>query len=358
MRKEIKILITGSGAPGTRGTVFSIEEGAKKSGNKVEIIGVDYNPRNSGIGFCSKVFKVPNPEDIDYRSRILDICSREEIDLILPQTTREIEFYSNSINLEFNTKILVNSVDAISLFNDKIKTAELFRDNRLGYPEFRVPLDLADFENVCCELGYPRRKVVVKLAISNGMRGLRILNSSSWDFDKFRTEKPNGVEITLEDMKKILQSASVWPKIMVCEYLDGDEYSVDCYRGKSGELAIPRKRNSIRSGISFQTTLEKNIEIIESCLCAARLGGLTGVFGFQFKMQNGKPKVLECNPRVQGTMVASMISGNNLIWAAIADMLPEKIEPLELNSDWHLGSCFRYWGAVLEDDLSKQLEIV
>jgi carbamoyl-phosphate synthase large subunit len=358
MVDDIKILLTGSGAPGTRGTIYCIQEGAKKSGNSVEIIGVDRNPLNSGIGFCSKIYEVPSPEDVRYPGKIRDICLQEKIDLILPQTTREIEAFSQGIIQDCNAKVLVNPSSVISFFNDKIKTAEIFRDNKLGYPDFRVPSNIGEFESACHELGYPRSKVVVKLAVSNGMRGLRILNSMPWNYEKFRNEKPSGVEIRLEEMKIILESAPTWPRLVVCEYLEGDEYSVDCFRGKAGELAIPRKRNIIRSGISFQTTLERNTEIIESSLQVARLGGLTGVFGFQFKMKDGKPKVLECNPRVQGTMVASLISGNNLIWAAIAELLPKKIKPYNLNQDWNIGSCYRYWGAVLERKISMNLEIV
>jgi carbamoyl-phosphate synthase large subunit len=66
-------------------------------------------------------------------------------------------------------------------------------------------------------------------------------------------------------------------------------------------------------------------------------------------MRNGVPKVLECNPRVQGTMIATLAAGNNIIWAAVTDLVPDLLEPVALNAGWTGGRCYRYWGAVLED---------
>jgi carbamoyl-phosphate synthase large subunit len=358
MKCSIRILLTGSGAPGTRGTVYCIKKGAHESGIDVEIVGADINPQNSGKGFCSKTLQIPKPDDPNYGLRLTEICEKQKINVILPQTTKEIEWFANSNFSIDNVKVLVNKMKTVELFNDKLKTAELFRDNGLGFPAFYAPQNIKEFDEACYELGYPDKKVVVKLAVSNGMRGLRILNSNPWDFIKFSNEKPSGVEIQIQEMRSILLSAKQWPRIMVCEFLEGDEYSVDCYRGPCGELAIPRKRNSIRSGISFITTLEKNTEIIRSSLLAARIGYLEGVFGFQFKMSKGEPKVLECNPRVQGTMVASLISGNNIIWKAIADLLPEVIDPISIKDDWLEGVCYRYWGATLEHLNGNYLEMI
>lgn len=358
MKPKVNILVTGSGAPGTKGTLYCLKAGSKYSGSEIEIIGIDKNPQNSSLGFCSRNYAVPNPGDEGYSDRIEEICHKEDIDIILPQTTKEIDWFSNNSFSQSKFKVIVNDGKTIELFNDKIRTAELFRDNDLGCPLFLVPKTIHEFDAACDSLGYPINKVVVKLAVSNGMRGLRILNQNPWDFEKFKNEKPSGVEITKEEMRSILVSSTDWPRIMVSEYLEGAEYSVDCYRGSHGEVAIPRKRDLIRSGISFQTTLENNSTIIEASLRAARLGNLTGVFGFQFKMSRGVPKILECNPRVQGTMVASLLSGNNVIWNAIADQLPDRLSPIPINQNWDGGKCYRYWGAVLGDRDSNVFEVV
>ena len=78
---------------------------------------------------------------------------------------------------------------------------------------------------------------------------------------------------------------------------------------------------------------------------AARAMGLSYALGFQFKLDAaGVPKVLECNPRVQGTMVASVFAGANVIWMGVLETLgypPEAsrtpLKPAEF---------LRYWGGI------------
>jgi carbamoyl-phosphate synthase large subunit len=358
MSADITVIVTGAGAPGTRGTVYALREGARQHGVSLRLIGVDQNPAVAARGFCDIVRPVPSPLAQDYGERIAEVCREEGAQVVLPQTTREIEWLSSHTIPAETVKVVVNTKSAMMLANSKTETARIFQELGLGAPRFFATRNSADFLQACESLGYPNQPVVVKLPVSNGMRGLRILRKNAWDFRRFVAEKPSGTECSLEEMLSILNSAAVWPELMVSEYLDGDEYSVDCYSGRAGEIAIPRKRDVIRSGISFITTIERDEDMMHACSEASRRIGLCGVFGFQFKKTGGKPKVLECNPRVQGTMVASLLTGNNLIWAAVADALSDILPPVELNHAWTSGRCYRYWGAVLEAPGFSELRVV
>ena len=61
------------------------------------------------------------------------------------------------------------------------------------------------------------------------------------------------------------------------------------------------------------------------------------------KDADGKPVLLECNPRVQGTMVMSAMAGANIIAAAVRDCLQLPSEPMQI--DWNT-RLIRYWGAI------------
>jgi len=119
------------------------------------------------------------------------------------------------------------------------------------------------------------------------------------------------------------------------------------YKSKDSEVVIPRSRDVIRSGISFQTTVDMKREDISlySSKLAASLG-LNYCFGFQFKLDdNGVPKILESNPRVQGTMVASTMAGFNMIYLAVMQALGEECNV----ADYSIkdGTCFkRSWGGI------------
>lgn len=355
---SITAVLTGAGAPGARGTVYALREGARRQGVGLRIVGIDRNPAVAARGFCDAVHAVPSPSDFKYGERLADLCRQEGVHVIVPQTTMEIEWLSaREVPLD-GVQVVVNSRAAIDLANSKTETARVFAELGLGVPRYFATRTKEEFLHACSALGYPAEPVVVKMPVSNGMRGLRILKAKAWDFARFAAEKPSGTDCTLEDMLAILQTAPSWPDLMVCEYLEGDEYSVDCYRGRSGELAIPRKRDVIRTGISFLTSIERHEGMIEASLAAARCMDLRGVFGFQFKMRRGVPKVLECNPRIQGTMIASFVTGNNIIWAAVADALADMLPPVPLRHDWTGGRCYRYWGAVLEEPGKTELTVV
>ena len=347
--KELTVIMTGAGAPGARGTEYALRAGAKAQGVKLRIVGIDRNPAVAAQGFCDAVRAVPSPSSAEYGEAVAAIVREEGVRVIVPQTTMEIEWLSGNL-APGGVPVMVNSRAAIDLANSKTETARIFQELGLGVPRWFATRSEEEFLKACTELGYPDVPVVVKIPVSNGMRGLRILKPKAWDYARFAGEKPSGTDCTLDDMLAIIRTAPQWPELMVCEYLEGDEYSVDCYTGRSGGIAIPRKRDVIRTGISFVTTLERHDEMIHASLTAARRMGLCGVYGFQFKMRQGVPKVLECNPRVQGTMIATLAAGNNIIWAAVTDLLPDELPPVEMNPDWKSGRCYRYWGAVLEHD--------
>ncbi len=352
--KELTIIMTGAGAPGARGTEYALRAGAGFHGVKLRIVGIDRNPSVAAKGFCDVVRAVPSPSSPEYGDAVASIVREEGVRVIVPQTTMEIEWLSAN-PAPGGVPVMVNNRAAIDLANSKTETARIFQELGLGVPRWFSTRTEDAFLRACTELGYPYEPVVVKIPVSNGMRGLRILKATAWDFARFAGEKPSGTDCTLEDMLSIIRTAPSWPELMVCEYLEGDEYSVDCYRGRSGEIAMPRKRDVIRTGISFVTTLERREDMIRASMLAAERMGLCGVYGFQFKMRHGAPKVLECNPRVQGTMIATLAGGNNIIWAAVADLLPDELPPVELNANWNPGRCYRYWGAVLEHGQSHTI---
>jgi carbamoyl-phosphate synthase large subunit len=348
--KEICVIMTGAGAPGARGTEYAMREGARRQGVRLRIVGIDRNPNVAARGFCDAIRVVPSPLSPNYASELAVICRDEGAQIVVPQTTAEIEWLSAHGTELADVKVLVNSRYSIDLANNKIATVRVFAELGLGVPQMFETNTSEEFTEACHDLGYPDVPVVVKMPISNGMRGLRILRREPWTFERFVAEKPDGTECTFEQMLQILEAAPEWPVLMVSEYLDGDEYSVDCYRGRSGAIALPRRRDVIRTGISFATTLERREDMIRASLTAGERMGLHGVFGFQYKLRlDGYPMILECNPRVQGTMIASLATGNNIIWAAVTDLLPDQLESVSMNLDWEGGRCLRYWGALVED---------
>ena len=341
----ICILVTGAGAPGFPGTLYSLRKNPE--GRPVRVIGVDMEAEVVGRFLVDKFFRVPAPEDRTYLDELLRICRQESVAIVLPQTTREIARLSQCKGLleREGFRVMTSEAPAIEIANNKWTLIQKFIE--LGLPRPKVELSRSEDELVSLvrDFGYPNCPVVVKPPVSNGMRGVRILQSEPWDVRRFLSEKPLGLEISLEELLRILRRGAPWPELLVMEYLPGPEYTVDAFIGSKLSIALPRLRQSVRSGITFRSRSEFREDLSSYTLRAARHIGLRYAFGFQFKLDDaGIPKVLESNPRIQGTMVASVFSGANVTWYGIKELLGEPVE--QNGQKFQEARFYRFWGGV------------
>ena len=325
----VNVLLTGAGAPGTAGTIYAL-----KRSNDVRVVGCDVFYYKTGQYLVDKFCQVPPVGDL-YLQVIHDIIEKEKIHVIIPQTTKEVEYLADK-----DFPVMCSPHKYVVNANDKwLLMAEA---ERVG-----VPIPKSKFcknnrwvENAAHSFGYPDKKVVVKPRVSNGSRGLRILDENRITEDEYYNQKPDGTRMRLSDFTKICK----YPKVIVSEYLEGDEYTVDCFRGKSGFVAIPRRRVEIRSGISFDNHVLLDRTLMDFSWSLAERLDLKYCFGFQFKEDHeGVPRLLECNPRVQGTMVASCFAGFNVIGNALKEFLGEKVDTSVSLKEVDFK---RYWGGI------------
>lgn len=302
-------------------------------------------PDAVGRFWVERFHTVPNPEDSGYVDRMNALCRKHHVDLVVPQTTRETVVLSKSAS-ELSAPALVSGSGAVEVANDKAKLMRVFQDLGLPCAGYSVARTTGELDRGARRLGYPDKAVVVKPAVSFGSRGFRVISMrTSWNRERFFADKPGATEVTLEGLLEILGEGGALPELLLMEFLPGTEYTVDAFRGERAEIAIPRRRDRIVNGISFDTTLERRPDISEYTLRAARAIGLRYAFGFQFKLdQDGVPKVLECNPRVQGTMAASVFSGVNIIRMAVSEALgrPRRLPKTRVRT----AKFQRYWGGV------------
>ncbi len=105
------------------------------------------------------------------------------------------------------------------------------------------------------------------------------------------------------------------PDLLVMEYLPGDEYTVDCYTNKVGDLIFAgcRRRCRISNGISVNAvpvddSRIKNIVSTINCLLE-----ISGMWFCQFKEScDGRPVLMEAAPRIAGTAGLHRSLGVNL----------------------------------------------
>lgn len=309
-----RILLTGMGAPGTPGTVACLRV------EPVHIQGADAsdNPPNTALADAGTV-RLPHASSPDYVERL--IAAADWCDAILPQTTAEVEVLARHkalIESESGARVCTAPYEAVQRSNSNHDVMSAAAEIGLPAPRWTRVCDGSGLADAAAKFG--ERPFVVKPDRGNGSRGVRIVNRQGAR-RRYFTEKP-GADCSWPELRDTLGPGAC-PPLIVMDYLPGREYTVDCFRGRDGITHVrPRLRVAMRGGISTHTRLEMRADLIDYSQRLAEALGLSGAFGFQFiEGQDGTPRVIECNPRIQGTSVASMYAGLNLPLCAVRDAL-------------------------------------
>ena len=345
---KLNVLITGGGSPGIAGTIYSLRN--NPDNRKIKIITVDARDDVVGKYLSDSFYIIPKYNENRFIDELFNICKKEKIDVILPQVTKELDVLSqNKDNFESNgIKIIVSNKESLSKANNKYYIMKEFDD--LGYDQgffslIKTKKDLMNFAKKC---GYPDNMFVVKMPVSNGMRGLRIVRDKKLTLKEFINDKPSGEYATLDEIESLFEQNNNSLFLSAMEYCSGDEYSVDVYRSPLTKktIAIPRIRSVIRTGITFEGEIVRNELMIEASEKLANSLDLNYCFGFQFKFNDkNEIRILESNPRIQGTMIMSVLAGANMIYWSVKEAMEEKVELDNVDIQW--GMKFkRYWGGL------------
>jgi carbamoyl-phosphate synthase large subunit len=342
-KDNIHVLMTGAGAPGAPGIIHCL-----KQDPRIHLTVSDADENATGRRLHDDFILLPKADQPDFIPRLLHICRELSIDCILPLVTRELFAFAQH-QKEFEaqgTRVLVSSDEAISIANNKSSCYVFLRGKGLDVPPFFVVKDVEQFIHAAFELGHPKKPFVFKPSISNGSRGVRIVSDGLDETELLFNRKPYQLEIDHSQALRIL-SARPFPELLVSAYLPGDEYSVDCLANEGKAVLIaPRSRRKMINGISVQGEFVQDEAIIHYCREIIAAIGLHGNIGIQVKYgEDGKPYLLEINPRVQGTIVAALGAGVNLPLLAVKQAMGWEISPEEIQVRW--GTQFaRYWTEV------------
>lgn len=316
------VLITGCGAPGAPSIIKLLKQ------ENVKIIGVDINPDCAGRYLVDHYVQTgPLRRSAHIFADIRQICQRYHVKVVLPLVTAELRVFAKEkerLKDLCGTIVAVNDFDKIEIVNDKGKLYQFLESVGLPVAKFFIV-------NTSKECGKAVRAIdesiiYVKPPKGNGSRGCRMVK-------KFIdiSGKPDG-QISYLDF---FNYHNLNPQeYIVMEYLPGIEYTIDILADHGECLyVIPRKRDVIRGGITYSGTVEKNEEIIAYCKDIIGALDLHGIVGIQVKAdKNGQYKILEINPRLQGTTCLSSAAGINLpYWAAMQALGHEVPKNLPIN---------------------------
>ncbi|NTZ49472.1 ATP-grasp domain-containing protein [Citrobacter gillenii] len=116
--------------------------------------------------------------------------------------------------------------------------------------------------------------------------------------------------------------------LIVCEYLSGDEYTVDCFSDRDRGLLFcqPRTRSRIRAGIAMTSRLVTLEHVEEYARAISDRFHMRGAWFFQLKRAaTGELTLLEVAPRIAGTMALNRVNGINFPLLTVYEAMRKKI---------------------------------
>lgn len=257
----------------------------------VKVFGASSVERHGKYVFENYIPGLPRINEPGFIEAFNKVLADNQINVIFPTHDTVVRFFAEHAK-EIAAKVVGADKGTAEICRDKVKTYEALKGH-------------AFIPKTYSEGPYPF-PVFVKPREGQGGVGARIVRRE-------------------EDLPEDLEN---W---VVCEYLPGEEYTVDCFTGCHGEVKVvsPRSRTRTLAGISVAGSAESLTPEIGKIAEAinSRLSFL-GLWYFQIKRDaEGRWKLLEVSARCAGAMCLTRARGLNLplmsVYAAMGiDVVP------------------------------------
>jgi len=317
-KKMLNVMITSAG---TASAVNVIKSLRKQNEFDINIIAIDNDPLASGLRLADKHYIVPLVSDSKYITTILDIASFESIEIMLPIYSGEIAMIAeNKKILESNNiKTLLPDSDVIKLCNDKPAMTEFVRKLGINTPKI-----------------YSNEEI-------------RILKGDEFPlFIKPVTGSSSSGALKIEDNAELEFHLRKNKDILVQDFIEGQEVTIDCFCNKQSEALVvaPRLRLAIKSGQSVKGKTIDNKKYFEIVKNISKKLGMVGVCNLQFIERGNDLFFIEINPRyAAGGLMLTVESGANIPLLVIKEILDLPILKEECSCKTNVFMS-RYWEEV------------
>lgn len=279
------------------------------------IITADINNTAPALQFSDKYYLISRIDSENYVDDIINICLKEDIDLIIPTIDTELlKLAENKKRIETLTKAKINisSLEVIKICRDKLKTQEFFQENGFGVPKLISEKDI--LEN---NLVFPL--FIKPFNGSSSINTFKVKNKEELMFFKSYISQP-----------------------VIQEFIEGKEYTVDVFLDfESNPITIvPRQRLATRSGEISKGLIIKNRKIIEDIKKLINVLKPVGHITIQCMDTKEGIKYIEINPRFGGGAPMSISAGADSCVNLYKIILGEKLSYTEEYKENLL--CVRY----------------
>lgn len=262
----------------------------------IRLIGASSMEDHGRFVYQNYVGDVPFIDAPDFLEKFNAVLERERVDYIYPAMDQVI-YVLSQLREKLRAALIAPGHDAVCVCRNKARTYERLKGLSFVPRTYQSPEEVEKFP------------VIIKPEEGYGAKGFQILDAR-------------------EKLARTLAESAV-PNV-ICEYLSGEEYTVDCFTDRHGTLryASCRSRGRIRNGISVSSALQARDERIgEIAEQISERIPMRGAWFFQLKRDSfGEYKLLEAATRVAGTMCLERAVGVNLPLLSVFDAMGYDVE--------------------------------
>jgi carbamoyl-phosphate synthase large subunit len=282
------VLISGAGTATCQSIIKALRS---QDDYAVRIVTMDMNPGNAGRYFSDAFYVVPPANDPAFIPALLELCRRENVDLLIPII--DYEFAKLAAHREAfascGCTVAISSPAVIRTCTDKWETFQFFR--QAGIPTMATWLP-GDFQPAPTD--YPL--FLKPRLLGRGSIGACRANSPA----EFATALA-----TAQDPPIIQRLAR------------GEEYTTDILCDFNGRAlnGVVRRRVETKAGVSYKGVTVRNAAILDMAINIAETLPINGAVNIQCFCDGNDILFSEINPRYSGTLVLSVAAGfNSPLW--------------------------------------------
>ena len=252
----------------------------------------------------------------DYVAWCLDFCRQHAVDIFVTGKEARLIMAANERFAEIGVRVqAAASADTLQLLHDKARFYATVACPQAPPPQAIAVHTLAEFDAAWTELRGRYNKLCIKPSQSIYGLGFALIDEQRSCAELLIA----GVQYTigLADLRAGLALLPEFRTMLVMEYLEGREYSVDCV-GDNGKLIVAVPRKKPQSSSATGQRIDMHADILAACATLSENYGLNGCFNVQFRETGGQPRLLEINPRMSGGISMACAAGPNLPYIALA----------------------------------------
>lgn len=315
MARKVRLLLTGFCAPGFTSIVYALRKSRKF---EFYIYSTDWK-ENLASHFADKSDVIGDNLLPDWPSKIIAAAKKEKVEVLIPIRTDDLAPLARNIDtlrdIGIEPTLPSENPKTIETLYNKAELYNAVKELNLETPKHYIINNFDELEKAADTLGYPDIPICIKPDVADGSRGFRILDETKDRKQIFFSEKPNSTYSNMDSIKETLGES--FRRMLLMEFLPGREYTVDilCQEGVVYAV-LPRLRTTMVGGITTGALLAKDyhFDFIKQFSEKIVEGfNLSYNIGIQLREDiDGNLKLLEMNPRLQGTTIISVMGGVNI----------------------------------------------